>query len=48
MTSKARNNPAAVLERLIFNNRPAVIILCLLISAFLILAGCASAPRNQF
>ena len=32
MTSKARNNPAAVLERLIFNNRPAVVVICVLIS----------------
>jgi predicted RND superfamily exporter protein len=48
MTSKARNNPAAVLERLIFNNRPAVIILCLLISAFLFWQAAQVRPETSF
>ncbi len=48
MTSKARNNPAAVLERLIFNNRPAVIILCVLISAFLFWQAAQVRPETSF
>lgn len=33
--TKHHQKPASFLERLIFNNRPAVVVLCLLISAFL-------------
>src|SRR5699024_5573175 len=48
MTSKARNNPAAVLERLIFNNRPAVIAICVLISAFLFWNAAQVRPETSF
>lgn len=48
MTSKARNNPAAVLERLIFNNRPAVIALCVLISIFLFWNAAQVRPETSF
>ncbi|QEY58826.1 RND family transporter [Pseudomonas sp. C27(2019)] len=48
MTSKARNNPAAVLERLIFNNRPAVIVICVLISAFLFWNAAQVRPETSF
>ena len=48
MTSKARNNPAAVLERLIFNNRPAVIAICILISAFLFWNAAQVRPETSF
>ena len=48
MTSKARNNPAAVLERLIFNNRPAVILLCAIISAFLFWNAAQVRPETSF
>ena len=48
MTSKARNNPAAVLERLIFNNRPAVILLCIIISAFLFWNAAQVRPETSF
>ena len=48
MTAKARNNPAAVLERLIFNNRPAVILLCIIISAFLFWNAAQVRPETSF
>lgn len=48
MTSKARNNPAAVLERLIFNNRPAVIVICVLVSAFLFWNAAQVRPETSF
>lgn len=48
MTSKARNNPAAVLERLIFNNRPAVVLICVLISAFLFWNAAQVRPETSF
>ena len=48
MTSKSRNNPAAVLERLIFNNRPAVILLCAIISAFLFWNAAQVRPETSF
>lgn len=48
MTSKSRNNPAAVLERLIFNNRPAVIAICLIISIFLFWNAAQVRPETSF
>lgn len=48
MTSKARNNPAAVLERLVFNNRPAVIAICILMSAFLFWNAAQVRPETSF
>lgn len=48
MTAKSRNNPAAVLERLIFNNRPAVILLCIMISAFLFWNAAQVRPETSF
>ena len=48
MTSKSRNNPAAVLERLIFNNRPAVIVICLIISIFLFWNAAQVRPETSF
>lgn len=48
MTSKSRNNPAAVLERLVFNNRPAVIAICLVISIFLFWNAAQVRPETSF
>ena len=48
MTSKSRNNPAAVLERLIFNNRPAVIAICVFISIFLFWSAAQVRPETSF
>ena len=48
MTSKSRNNPAAVLERLVFNNRPAVIAICLIISIFLFWNAAQVRPESSF
>ena len=48
MTAKSRNNPAAVLERLLFNNRPAVILLCIMISAFLFWNAAQVRPETSF
>ena len=48
MTSKARNNPAAVLERLIFNNRPMVIFFCVAISIFLFWQAAQVRPETSF
>ena len=48
MTSKSRNNPAAVLERLVFNNRPAVIAICLIISIFLFWNAAQVRPETSF
>ena len=48
MTAKARNNPAAVLERLIFNNRPAVIAICIFISIFLFWNAAQVRPETSF
>ncbi|MDP2243952.1 RND family transporter [Pseudomonas sp.] len=46
--SKHQQQPASVLERLIFNNRPAVIVLCLLISVFLFYQAAQVRPQTSF
>lgn len=46
--SKHQQRPASVLERLIFNNRPAVIVLCLLISVFLFYQAAQVRPQTSF
>lgn len=48
MISKSRNNPAAVMERLVFNNRPAVILLTLLVSLFLFWQAAQVRPATSF
>ena len=48
MISKPRNNPAAVMERLVFNNRPAVILLTLLVSLFLFWQAAQVRPATSF
>ncbi|MGK9064202.1 efflux RND transporter permease subunit [Stutzerimonas chloritidismutans] len=46
--TKHQQKPASFLERLIFNNRPAVIILCLLISVFLFFQAAQVRPSTSF
>ncbi|MDO9616699.1 MAG: RND family transporter [Pseudomonas sp.] len=46
--SKHQQQPASFLERLIFNNRPAVILLCLLISLFLFFQAAQVRPQTSF
>ncbi|NQD93869.1 RND family transporter, partial [Pseudomonas sp. CrR25] len=46
--SKHQQQPASFLERLIFNNRPAVILLCLLISVFLFYQAAQVRPQTSF
>lgn len=46
--SKHQQKPASFLERLVFNNRPAVIILCLLISVFLFYQAAQVRPSTSF
>ncbi|MBU2322763.1 MAG: MMPL family transporter, partial [Gammaproteobacteria bacterium] len=46
--SKHQQQPASFLERLIFNNRPAVILLCLLISVFLFYQASQVRPQTSF
>lgn len=46
--SKHLQKPASFLERLIFNNRPAVIVLCLLISAVLFYQAAQVRPQTSF
>ncbi|MBK3867631.1 MMPL family transporter [Pseudomonas stutzeri] len=46
--TKHQQKPASFLERLIFNNRPAVVILCLLISAFLFYQAAQVRPQTSF
>src|SRR3990167_8144734 len=45
--SKHQQQPASFLERLIFNNRPAVILLCLLISLFLFFQAAQMSPLGH-
>jgi len=46
--SKHQQQPSSFLERLIFNNRPAVIVLCLLISAVLFYQAAQVRPQTSF
>lgn len=46
--SKHQQQPASFLERLIFNNRPAVILLCLMISIFLFYQASQVRPQTSF
>ena len=46
--SKHQQQPASFLERLIFNNRPAVILICLLISIFLFYQAAQVRPQTSF
>ena len=46
--SKHQQKPASFLERLIFNNRPAVILICLLISVFLFYQAAQVRPSTSF
>jgi hypothetical protein len=46
--TKHHQKPASFLERLIFNNRPAVVVLCLLISAFLFYQAAQVRPQTSF
>ncbi|WP_181298759.1 RND family transporter [Pseudomonas sp. Q2-TVG4-2] len=46
--SKHQQKPASFLERLIFNNRPAVILVCLLISVFLFYQAAQVRPSTSF
>jgi uncharacterized protein len=46
--SKHQHQPASVLERLIFNNRPAVVLLCLVISVFLFYQASQVRPQTSF
>lgn len=46
--TKHQQKPASFLERLIFNNRPAVILICLLISIFLFYQAAQVRPSTSF
>ena len=46
--TKHQQTPASFLERLIFNNRPAVILICLLISLFLFYQAAQVRPQTSF
>jgi predicted RND superfamily exporter protein len=46
--SKHQQQSASFLERLIFNNRPAVVLLCLLISVFLFYQAAQVRPQTSF
>jgi hypothetical protein len=46
--TKHQQKPASFLERLIFNNRPAVILFCLLISVFLFYQAAQVRPSTSF
>lgn len=46
--TKHQQKPASFLERLIFNNRPAVIVVCLLISVFLFYQAAQVRPSTSF
>ena len=46
--TKHQQKPASFLERLIFNNRPIVILICLLISAFLFYQAAQVRPATSF
>ena len=46
--TKHQQKPASFLERLIFNNRPAVILICLLISVFLFYQAAQVRPSTSF
>ncbi|MCJ8168934.1 efflux RND transporter permease subunit [Atopomonas sediminilitoris] len=46
--SKHYNEGASFLERLVFNNRPAVILLCVVISAFLFFQAANVKPQTSF
>ena len=46
--TKHQQKPASVLERLIFNNRPVVVLICLLISAFLFYQAAQVRPSTSF
>lgn len=48
MTSKSTSNPAAVIERLVFNNRIAVVLLTLLVSLFLLSQAVQVRPVTSF
>lgn len=48
MISKPKSNPAAVMERLIFNNRPAVVLLTLLVSVLLFWQAAQVRPATSF
>ena len=47
-TQQHNNDKATFLERLIFNNRPAVIVICLLVSAFLFWQATLVRPSTSF
>ncbi|EPJ90427.1 hypothetical protein CFII64_00750 [Pseudomonas sp. CFII64] len=47
-TQQHNNDKATLLERLIFNNRPAVIVICLLVSAFLFWQATLVRPSTSF
>lgn len=46
--TKHQQKPASFLERLVFNNRPAVILICLLISVFLFYQAAQVRPSTSF
>ena len=46
--NQPQQKPASFLERLIFNNRPAVVIICLLISVFLFYQAAQVRPSTSF
>ncbi|EXF47419.1 patched family protein [Pseudomonas sp. BAY1663] len=46
--TKHHQKPASFLERLIFNNRPAVVVLCALISVFLFYQAAQVRPQTSF
>ncbi|WP_313055201.1 efflux RND transporter permease subunit [Pseudomonas lopnurensis] len=46
--TKHQQKPASFLERLIFNNRPAVVVICLLISVFLFYQAAQVRPQTSF
>ncbi|MCG6540110.1 RND family transporter [Pseudomonas sp. KSR10] len=46
--TKHQQKPASFLERLIFNNRPAVILICLLVSVFLFYQAAQVRPSTSF
>ncbi|TLX58152.1 RND family transporter [Stutzerimonas nosocomialis] len=46
--NKHQQKPASFLERLIFNNRPAVILICLLVSVFLFYQAAQVRPETSF
>lgn len=48
MSGKSTNNPAAIAERLIFNNRLLVLIICALISLFLFWQAAQVGPQTSF